>query len=60
MKTALFVLALVLAGCAAQAPYDQQFSTLDTIDKDGVRRSHAWVIGPTKLQAAEFDRRAKR
>jgi hypothetical protein len=61
MKYAFAAFVLLLAGCASEpVAYDEQFSTLDTIDKDGVRRSHAWVIGPSKQQAAEFDRRAKR
>jgi hypothetical protein len=61
MKYAFAIFVVFLVGCASEpVAYDEQFSTLDTIDKDGVRRSHAWVIGPTKQQAAEFDRRAKR
>lgn len=61
MKYALAIFSALLFGCASEpVAYDQQFSTLDTIDKDGVRRSHAWVIGPSKRQAAEFDRSAKR
>jgi hypothetical protein len=61
MKFALALFVVLLAGCASEpVPYDEQFSTLDTIDKDGVRRSHAWVIGPTRQQAAAFDRRAKK
>lgn len=52
MKYALALVAMWLAGCAAPAPYDQQFSTMDSIDADGVRRSHAWLIGPSRSQAA--------
>jgi starvation-inducible outer membrane lipoprotein len=53
--TALF--ALLLAGCSTEpVAYDQQFSTLDTIDADGVRRSHAWVIGPSLAQQVRFQR----
>jgi hypothetical protein len=51
------VFAALLAGCSTEpVAYDQQFSALDTIDNDGVRRSHAWVIGPSKLQEARFIR----
>jgi hypothetical protein len=57
MKYAFVVLAMLLAGCASEpVAYDQQFSTMDTIDKDGVRRSHAWVIGPSLAQRTRFNR----
>ena len=50
-----------LAGCAsAPVPYDEQFSTLDTVDANGMRRSHAWLIGPTPQQKAAFEARAKK
>jgi hypothetical protein len=58
----LLSLALVaLAGCAhAPVPYDQQFSTLDTVDADGVKRAHAWLIGPPKHQEQVQEAGAKK
>jgi hypothetical protein len=56
MKYALASLcALLLLGCASDRPYDQQFSTMDSVDAYGVRRSHAWVIGPSRAQAAAWE-----
>lgn len=56
MKYAIALVAMslvLLAGCASEpVAYDQQFSTMDSIDADGVRRSHAWLIGPSRSQAA--------
>ena len=53
MKVVLILAAACLmAGCASSpVPYDKQFSTLDTVDKDGVERSHAWVIKPSARQS---------
>jgi hypothetical protein len=55
MKIAIILAALLVGGCASTpVPYDQQFSTLDSVDANGLRRSHAWIIGPSVTQRAMF------
>ena len=62
MKWNFFVVlcALMLAGCAAPQPYDQQFATAYHADGERMGKPKAWVIGLSKAQAEAFEANRQR
>ena len=57
MNYFLFCISLAMvAGCSSTpVPYDQQFCTINTRDKNGMERCQAWVIGPSPSQIFRFN-----